>query len=479
VDDPAENFYAAERSADCPVGSLPVLPAWARGADFVVVALLLVALTVSISGGFRTQVGDWTIALTAPLRPLGLAVAIALIRLRFARQQSMIGHLRQQIGAWARSHDVTTAATVTLFTRTAILLVGYLAVSIIGNVSSAKPFFEFGSDLFNLQLRWDAGWYLQLARGGYDFQRGSPHLQQNIAFFPAYPVTVRTLALLFGNSMGSYVLAATVASIAFFFVALVYLYRLSRQHVAPDVSETTVWLLATYPFALFYGAIYTESLFLAGTLGAFYFMREGRYVRAGVWGMVVGLARPNGMLLSLPLALCVLELHLRGRQRLKAVCAAAMPGIAMLGFSAYIWQLTGSPFTWAANHAAWGRHYTGLVGLVIDRYQYISIYGLPAYVNHRPYDFLNGVAVLLVLASAWPVARRFSIAYAVFMLINILPPLSAGGLLSAGRLTAVLFPTFLWLGSVIPQPHRQGWIAGFAALQAFNAALFYTWRELF
>ena len=101
------------------------------------------------------------------------------------------------------------------------------------------------------------------------------------------------------------------------------------------------------------------------------------------------------------------------------------------------------------------------------------------YLGHEPYDFLNAIAVVFVLAAVWPLARRFSLAYAAFILINILPPLSAGGLMSAGRFSAVMFPAFLWFVSAVPAAHRMGWIAAFAALEAFNAALFYTWRPLF
>jgi hypothetical protein len=43
----------------------------------------------------------------------------------------------------------------------------------------------------------------------------------------------------------------------------------------------------------------------------------------------------------------------------------------------------------------------------------------------------------------------------------------------------VLFPSFIWLAAAVPSTHRPAWIASFAALQAYNAALFYTWRPLF
>ena len=86
---------------------------------------------------------------------------------------------------------------------------------------------------------------------------------------------------------------------------------------------------------------------------------------------------------------------------------------------------------------------------------------------------------MFVLAAAWPVARRLGLAYGIFILINMLPPLAEGGMLSAGRFSSVMFPAFLWLAGAVPARHRAGWIASFAAIQALNAALFYTWRPMF
>jgi len=57
--------------------------------------------------------------------------------------------------------------------------------------------------------------------------------------------------------------------------------------------------------------------------------------------------------------------------------------------------------------------------------------------------------------------------------------MAAGGLLSVGRFSSVLFPAFIWCATVIPVRQRGGWLASFMAVQAFNATLFYTWRELF
>jgi hypothetical protein len=113
-----------------------------------------------------------------------------------------------------------------------------------------------------------------------------------------------------------------------------------------------------------------------------------------------------------------------------------------------------------------------------DRYYYLTHDGLYAYTSQVPEDVLNALGVVFVLAATVPVARRLGLAYAAFILINILPPLAAGGLMSAGRFSSVLFPAFVWFGAAVPDRHRPAWLASFMAVQAFNAALFYTWRSM-
>jgi len=159
--------------------------------------------------------------------------------------------------------------------------------------------------------------------------------------------------------------------------------------------------------------------------------------------------------------------------------AVAAPGVGVLLYSAFIWQLTGHPLAWAQGQLAWGRQYNGLAVLVAQRYEWLSQGGLYTYTANFPGNLLNVLGAVFVLGTAWPVARRLGLAYAVFILINILPPLAAGGFLSAGRFASVMFPSFIWLGGTVPARHRPAWIASFMAVQAFNAALFYTWRPLY
>jgi hypothetical protein len=67
----------------------------------------------------------------------------------------------------------------------------------------------------------------------------------------------------------------------------------------------------------------------------------------------------------------------------------------------------------------------------------------------------------------------------VFVLVNLVPPMLAGGVLSMGRLTSTLFPLFLAVAVTIPPRAVPALVTAFAIGQGLAAALFFTWRPLF
>lgn len=480
--------------------SQPSPPRWARIVDFICLLLVLVAITIAVSGGFRVRGAGLRFALTSPYRLLVWVIVLGVVRHLAAPQAPIYRDLPARLAAAWRTPAVQTAASAVLGTRLAILFVGYLAIFTLGYREGGAPWKLFENEFLNLQIRWDTGWYFGIANEGYKYVPNRPLDQQNIVFFPAFPLAMRVVGRLLGGLPAAYVLGGTLVAIGAFLCALIYLYRFACDMLGDDNRASySVWLTATFPFALFYGAVYSESLYLLGAIGAFYHFRRREFWRAGAWGLLVGLTRPNGCFLSVPLAILALSAWIpewlaggsavakrsaiasaaRPSGLASALTAAAMPGVGMLLYSAFIWGLTGNPLQWAAGHLAWGRQYEGLSVLVTDRYEYLANGGLYEYTSQLPADLLNGLGALFVLMAAWPVARRLGLAYAVFIVINILPPLAAGGFLSAGRFSSVLFPAFVWLASAVPDRHRPAWLASFMAVQAFNATLFYTWRPLY
>jgi len=274
-----------------------------------------------------------------------------------------------------------------------------------------------------------------------------------------------------------------------FFGAMVYLYRFTRERFGDDVGSISLALLASYPFGVYFSTAYTESLFLLTIVGACYHFERHELWRAGAWGLLAGLSRPNGCLLSVVLALIAVRplwpfrfggMRLRDWMGIAdRIAVAALPGIGMLIYSTYIFFLTGHPLQWAMQNAAWGRVYGGLDTLFAERAATIVNEGLYTYAATRTVDTLYAAALLFMMATLWPVYRRIGFPYAVLIVINLVPPLMMGGLLSIGRVTSVLFPAFVWLALAVPTAHRTAWIAGFAMLQAIGAAMFFTWRPLY
>jgi hypothetical protein len=159
--------------------------------------------------------------------------------------------------------------------------------------------------------------------------------------------------------------------------------------------------------------------------------------------------------------------------------AAAMPGIGMLLYSAYVYTLAGNPFAWVEAQTAWGRGVAATSEHYAWVFRTIANEGVLAYVRALPSEIVQTAAVVFSLTMVWPVWRRVGPAYAVFILANLLPPMFQGGVLSVGRFTATLFPQFLALALLVPQERRTGWIVGFSIVQGLIAAVFFTWRPIY
>ena len=170
-----------------------------------------------------------------------------------------------------------SASAVLVGTRLPVLLLGVLAVTAVGTVPAptAEALWRISSsELANLQARWDTAFYDQIATTGYHWDP-STFLHQNVVFFPLYPLLMRWGGALLG---GHPLLAGTFISLAAFMGAISLLYRLAVIELGEEQAWPVILLLSTYPYALFYSVVYTESLFLFLTVGAFYAANVEQYL---------------------------------------------------------------------------------------------------------------------------------------------------------------------------------------------------------
>jgi hypothetical protein len=499
-------------SADTEQTQSTPLPATAYVADSLTLGLIvlvvwwcLVARPVALFSGLRD--------LLSPAIVIYIAVSVQIVRHLMWPRPSAISRLADLRAAIVERPHLADALRAFFLTRPAVFVVAFAAVVTLG-LASTPGFILSREPLDNLPARFDAGWYGGIALGGYTwdhtFQR-----QRNIAFFPALPLLMRPVGAVLGmyedgpsreRRMLRALWAGVVISLAAFLWALYYVSRLAADLIGPDRASAATLLLAAYPFALYFNAPYTESLFLLGAAGACYHFLRRDWIAASAWGLLAGLSRPNGCFLSVPLAVLALQRESAcgpsearsGRARalgggapsalrnadsrfdiLVRLVVASMPAAGMLIFTLYLYQLTGGVwFAWARSHEAWGRSFEGFAP-VLSFFAALRDEPWLQLIVNNPYNAINAVGVIFALVMTYPVFRKLGLAWGVFVLINLLPPLVAGGLLSMGRLTSTLFPLFLALAAILPARAVPGWAAAFGIGQGFCAALFFTWRALF
>src|SRR5262245_21818415 len=194
-------------------------PRWARLVDFICLTLVALALVLWWFGGFRMRVAGMRLSITSPYRTLAWAVALGIARQLLAPAIPIYRDAPPRLLALLRSESARSAAVVLLATRLAVVAVGCFGLFAIGYREGGAPWKLIETNEFvNLQARWDTGWYLGIAIEGYTYDPNlSADKQQNIVFFPAFPLMMRVAGRLLGGSSPAFLLGGTLVALSAFF----------------------------------------------------------------------------------------------------------------------------------------------------------------------------------------------------------------------------------------------------------------------
>jgi Mannosyltransferase (PIG-V) len=354
------------------------------------------------------------------------------------------------------------------------------------------PFGPVGDVLAAPLGRWDSVWYLAIAGAGYgDGARE--------AFFPLYPLLVRVA----GAPLGSALVGGALVSTVLLGVALVVLHRLVGLDHDREVARNAVLVTALFPMSFFFSAVYSESLFLALSVGAVYAARRERWAWAGALGGLAAMTRSAGVVLLVPLALIYLwdvgRPRLRARRPLRA--DVLWLGLVPLGLAAYcaFLALQGldafAPFhaqeVWFRSFAGpFGGIWDGTIAAVQGARQLLSGAREPVYFTAAGGDPLlvarhNLELFAWLVLGAVAVAgalRRLPAAYGAYLLAALALPLSypvgPQPLMSLPRFLAVLFPLAIWLALwMTGRVWRERFVvAAFGAGLAVYTGIFATWH---
>jgi hypothetical protein len=344
----------------------------------------------------------------------------------------------------------------------------------------SSSFGTVGNLLAAPTVRWDSIWYLEIARHGYTSARST-------IFFPLYPLLVHVLAV----AAGSYAVAGVLVSCASLAVALALVHRLADLELGRSAADATVLLLAFAPLSLFFSAVYTESLFLALSVGSIYAARRGRWKLACALGGLAAATRVTGVLLVIPLAL----LRWSGRRRLDR--GAAWLALVPAGAAAYAAFLAPRGFSILdpmRAPATWGRHSVGPVAAVaaavraaagglhalLTGAQPIYEHTIAAPMSPAADDVYLLLVLVLAVACLVQAFRRLPAAYGAYataaVLACIWSPMAGRPLISFDRYALTIFPLFMAAGAWLAERRLTGVaVAAGAVLLVLCTIDFTTW----
>ena len=353
-----------------------------------------------------------------------------------------------------------------IVTRIYLTVIGFAAVE------SISPYYEpelawqatQSHPLVNLYARWDSGWYLSIVDLGYvaDSSKYPGYvvdegidLEANKAFFPLYPLLVKVL----GNPLNDNLLAGVILSNLFYLIALLFLYKLAALDYSEKTALTAVLFALVYPVNFILSGFFTESLFLALTISAFYYARKNRWPLAGMLGFLSAITRPLGVLIVIPL---MWEYAHSKKTRRKSGLYLLLIPFGPLIFFTYLYTLTGDPLSFLNTQKM--LFTTGFANPIIHSIEIFLIFMS----SPDAWSRLSFV-IFSALALSYMFKWKFRPSYIMYSLYTILMPVITKKIFSMPRFTLVVFPIYLFLAKA---SENKKWEKSLVGTSLFLMTLF-------
>jgi Gpi18-like mannosyltransferase len=196
---------------------------------------------------------------------------------------------------------------------------------------------------WELFTHWDGEHYRNIATKGYEYL--ADRRQNNIAFFPIYPLAI-WLLLLIGIPFD---IAAILLSNTAFLVALLVFYKWIDRQYNQAVAKWSTAVMAWFPLSLFCSLAYTESFFLLFTIVTLSNFENKQYTWATIFGILATATRSPGLVL-IPTFLMISWLE---RRPLIAYLSALAMGGGIIAFSLFCWIRFDQPLAFVLAQSGW------------------------------------------------------------------------------------------------------------------------------
>ena len=319
--------------------------------------------------------------------------------------------------------------------------------------------------------KWDANHYINIATNGYKgavevcdtcrdalLAKGvSPEAMQNgqhlfLVFFPLYPFVLGFFHLIFSDIN----IAGMVLSTLAYAGGCVYMYRLVKLDYSEKVAINSVILLSLFPFSFFFGGIMSEGLFFLVSAAMLYYIREHKWWKVILFGILATMSRMQGALLIVPAGLELLVVYRpwemiknKDFSKMKEMIARGCSLFLMfIGTGVYLlinWSVDGIPFafmTYQKSHWNQGACLPTKTLSYLFKNSFSADYNLQTRIALWIPQAVLAIVSVAILIYGIKKLRAFHMGYGI---AYILLTYSANWLLSAGRYLSCAIPLFIVL----------------------------------
>lgn len=312
--------------------------------------------------------------------------------------------------------------------------------------------------------------YLSIARYGYHYP--------NFAYFPLLPFLIFLIQKVL--TLPFLVVGLVVTNLALF-LSLLVVTKIILLDFDKDVSFRTLFFLLIFPVSFFYGAVYTESLYLLTATLSFYYARKTNWLLCGVFGFLAGLTRLVGIAL---LPALLFEWYWQNRKNNKdstellkkflkqrAYLIFLVP-LGIIVYSLYLKIDHGDFLLFQKSMSAWNQSNFVFPSQVLWRYLKILVLAPKNFVYFIA--LLELFSTLVYFAISIYVLKKIRLSYGIFMIISLIIPTFTGTFQSMPRYILHLFPAFLAIALLTKNSKWRFGIATiiFLLLQFLFVALF-------
>lgn len=268
------------------------------------------------------------------------------------------------------------------------------------------------------------------------------------AFFPVYPAIISFLAKPFSPDLLSLLVNSTIVGLVIsnltFLLALIILWNLINIDYSKKISFLTLLSLMIFPTSFYFGAVYSESLFLLLSVSSFYLVRKGHWFTGSALGVAASATRVFGVLL---LVAFLIEAFKQRAKLSKSFWIFLIP-LGLAAYMLYQYFTVGDPLAFYNLQSQVGeQHQTGLTLLPQVYFRYLKML-LATEVTNPIYQTIIlelSVGIIFFILPIYGYFKKMRLSYLAFAMLGFLIPTIQGSFSSLPRYVIVLFPAFLIL----------------------------------